>query len=111
MCLVAHSPPTCTTFWPPQVFTDREDVPAFVKAPHAKPSDYVVGVVAASYADVQPLVVSTPPAQAFDAALAAAKAMPRWEVVHEDREGGVIEAVATTAIMRFRDDVVIRCVS
>jgi uncharacterized protein (DUF1499 family) len=31
-----------------------------------------------------------------------------WEIYHEDRNAGVIEAVDTTAVMAFKDDIVIR---
>ena len=44
---------------------------------------------------------------AFDRALAVAADLG-WEVYHQDRNAGIIEAVDTTAIMAFRDDVVIR---
>jgi hypothetical protein len=43
----------------------------------------------------------------FDRALATAKALG-WDVYHQDRDSGTIEAVDTTAIMNFKDDVVIR---
>ena len=43
----------------------------------------------------------------FDRALATANALG-WEVYHQDRQNGTIEAVDTTAIMNFKDDVVIR---
>ena len=43
----------------------------------------------------------------FDAAAAVAHATPNWEVTKEDRGAGVIEAVATTPLMRFKDDVTI----
>lgn len=43
----------------------------------------------------------------FDRALATAKTLG-WEVHHQDRDSGTIEAVDTTAIMNFKDDVVIR---
>ena len=43
----------------------------------------------------------------FDRALATANALG-WEVYHQDRKSGTIEAVDTTAIMNFKDDVVIR---
>jgi len=44
---------------------------------------------------------------AFDRALQMAQALG-WEIYHQDRNAGVIEAVDTTAIMAFKDDVVIR---
>ncbi len=34
--------------------------------------------------------------------------MPRWEVVYEDAAAFVLEAVATTGLLRFKDDVVVR---
>ena len=43
----------------------------------------------------------------FNRALATANAMG-WEVYHSDPDTGTIEAVDTTAIMAFKDDVVIR---
>lgn len=43
----------------------------------------------------------------FDKAISAANALG-WEIYHQDRQSGVIEAVDTTAIMNFKDDVVIR---
>ncbi|MEH6571273.1 MAG: DUF1499 domain-containing protein [Halioglobus sp.] len=43
----------------------------------------------------------------FDRALATATALG-WEIYHQDRKSGTIEAVDTTAIMNFKDDVVIR---
>jgi uncharacterized protein (DUF1499 family) len=33
--------------------------------------------------------------------------MPRWTVVYEDAATRVLEAVAITGLMRFRDDIVI----
>ncbi|MFK8047649.1 MAG: DUF1499 domain-containing protein [Halioglobus sp.] len=43
----------------------------------------------------------------FDKALSTATELG-WEIYHQDRNAGVIEAVDTTAIMNFKDDVVIR---
>lgn len=45
--------------------------------------------------------------ESFNRALATANAMG-WEVYHSDADSGTIEAVDTTAIMNFKDDVVIR---
>jgi Protein of unknown function (DUF1499) len=44
----------------------------------------------------------------FSACMAAAGKMPRWKIDHEDRAGGIIEGVAVTALLRFKDDWVIR---
>jgi uncharacterized protein (DUF1499 family) len=43
----------------------------------------------------------------FDRALSTAQAMG-WQVFHSDRDTGAIEATETTALMAFKDDIVIR---
>lgn len=60
-----------------------------------------------AYPDLQTLVVDEPFDQAYDRAIRVATDMG-WEIYFQDRNGGVIEAVATTRIMAFKDDVVIR---
>jgi uncharacterized protein (DUF1499 family) len=59
------------------------------------------------YPDIQPQRFTQPAAQVFDAASAVAHAAEGWEVTREDRATGVIEAVATTPLMHFKDDVTI----
>lgn len=44
----------------------------------------------------------------FAACMAAAGTMTRWKIEHEDKAGGIIEGVAVTALLRFKDDWVIR---
>src|SRR5690606_31111513 len=61
----------------------------------------------AAYPDILPFRMAEPPAEAFDAALAAARDMG-WEVVSADQVTGRIEAVDTTFWFGFRDDVVVR---
>jgi uncharacterized protein (DUF1499 family) len=46
-------------------------------------------------------------AENFERALTTVEALG-WEVYHSDADSGIIEAVDTTAIMAFKDDVVIR---
>jgi uncharacterized protein (DUF1499 family) len=53
------------------------------------------------------LHLDAPPAQAFDRALAAARAMG-WEIVASDPAQGRIEATATTFWFGFKDDIVVR---
>lgn len=60
-----------------------------------------------AYPDLQTLLSSMPIDQAFDRALQVAVDMG-WEIYHQDRNVGVIEAVDTTSIMAFKDDIVIR---
>lgn len=60
-----------------------------------------------AYPDLAPLALAEPPEACYGKALGAARAMPRWEVVGADAAGRRIEAVATTGLMRFKDDVVV----
>lgn len=60
-----------------------------------------------AYPDLKPAVRDDAPESAYEAALAAARRMPRWSVIAADAAARVIEAVATTGLMRFKDDVVI----
>jgi uncharacterized protein (DUF1499 family) len=102
------------------VTTDPIDPPRFeqiarVRPRNANPIIYA-GLYAAeqqrrAYPTIEPLMVNVPPKAAFDAALSIANKR-RWRVVDTRdptpaREGR-IEAVARTAIMGFRDDIVIR---
>jgi uncharacterized protein (DUF1499 family) len=56
------------------------------------------------YPDLQPQLFRQSYEQVFDAAAAVAREMG-WDVTSEDREKGVIEAVATTRLFHFKDDV------
>jgi uncharacterized protein (DUF1499 family) len=58
------------------------------------------------YADLQPQRFPQPYDQVFDAALATAQALG-WEVTAQERTQGEIRAVATTTLLRFKDDVTI----
>jgi len=58
------------------------------------------------YPDLQPQRFSAPVPAVFNAAADAARS-EGWEITREDRDAAVIEAVATTPLMRFKDDVTI----
>lgn len=60
-----------------------------------------------AYPAVQPLTLAVPPSQAFDRALATARARG-WEIIASDPTAGRIEAVDTTFWFGFKDDVVVR---
>jgi uncharacterized protein (DUF1499 family) len=60
-----------------------------------------------AYPDLQTILSEMTIEEAFDRALQVARDMG-WDVYHQDLNAGVIEAVDTTAIMAFKDDVVIR---
>lgn len=101
------------------ISTDLENPPAFVAiAPlrqgAANPPEYAgpdtakIQREAPGYADIQPVILGVPPAEAFARALKAAKEMPDWQVVDANEAEGRIEATATTFWLRFKDDIVIR---
>ena len=106
-------------FWPSihDITTDPDDPPVFVALLARRGGRRVSrpeydGPNAATeqrraYPDIQPLTLAAPLAQVFDAAMAAARTMG-WELVAADRDAARIEAIATTSLMRFKDDVVIR---
>jgi uncharacterized protein (DUF1499 family) len=62
------------------------------------------------YPDLQPQKFTEPIEKVFDAALEASKAMG-WDVIEIDRDQGIIEAVATVRLFRFKDDVTVTITS
>jgi len=101
------------------ITTDPANPPRFDVLARLRPrgsSNYPGATVAerqrAAYPDVVPLQVDTTPKLAYDIALALVSKR-KWVVVDQrppapGRRDGVIEAVARTLIMGFRDDVAIR---
>jgi uncharacterized protein (DUF1499 family) len=103
------------------VVTDPDDPPRFETIARLRPRDanpiaYPGRAVAdkqrAAYPDVEPLVVTSTPLQAYDTALAVVTKR-KWFIVdarapQPGRREGRIEAVARTPIMGFREDVVLR---
>jgi uncharacterized protein (DUF1499 family) len=66
----------------------------------------------AAYPDIEPLLLNVSPQEAYDTALAVITRR-KWRIVDArppqgGRRDGLIEAVARTPIMGFRDDVVVR---
>jgi uncharacterized protein (DUF1499 family) len=101
------------------ITTDPIDPPRFDVLARLRPRGTVeyAGLYAAelqrtAYPDIEPLSVNAAPKLAYEAALAVVQRR-KWRVVVDrpplpPRRDGVIEAVARTAIMGFRDDVAIR---
>ena len=98
------------------ITTDTARPPEFVailplRADSPNPAAYGGSELAqaqlAAYPDLQPRHLDVPPAQAFDRALKAARAMG-WEIVDADATAGRIEATDTTFWFGFKDDVVVR---
>jgi uncharacterized protein (DUF1499 family) len=97
------------------ITTDTKDPPTFTMAAQQRgtgsnPLDIDQSVVAQqqeAYPDLAPIASTLPIGEAYDLALQVATNMG-WEIYHQDRSAGVIEAVETTRIMAFKDDIVIR---
>jgi hypothetical protein len=101
------------------VVTDPDDPPRFETIaqlrrnanPVAYPGRAVAEQQRAAYPDIEPLVVTSTPQQAYETALAVINKR-KWRVLVErppqGRREGRIEAVARTPIMGFREDVVLR---
>jgi uncharacterized protein (DUF1499 family) len=92
------------------VTTDPGDPPAFV-AGEVREAVYPEGFAElqrAAYPDLAALQSAAPAAEVFRHALVVAASMPRWDVTLEDPQRGVIQAVATSRLFRFRDDIVVR---
>ncbi len=97
------------------ITTDTRDPPTFTMAAQQRgtgsnPLEIDQAVIAQqqqAYPDLQPIHSTLPIDEAYNLALQVATDMG-WEIYHQDRHAGVIEAVETTRIMSFKDDVVIR---
>jgi uncharacterized protein (DUF1499 family) len=99
--------------------TDLADPPAFMHAqtiPQNAGRDMTypkewAAIQRECCADLHPAVLAMAPRDAHAKALAQAKAMPTWNVVAVGEDGAnglTIEAVSTSALFRFQDDVAIR---
>ena len=101
------------------ITTDALDPPRFDVLARLRPRGTVeyAGLYAAelqrgAYPDIEPLSVNSAPKLAYEAALAVIQRR-KWRVVVDrppqpPRRDGVIEAVARTAVMGFRDDIAVR---
>lgn len=96
------------------ISTDLAEPPAFEAAlplreggnPVTRATE-LAGMQRAAYPDIGPLVLDAPPAVAYERALAAVKAMG-WEILAADAARLRIEAVDTSLLFGFKDDVVVR---
>lgn len=61
----------------------------------------------AGYPDIAPIEIAAPPGQAFDRAMAAARAQG-WTIGAENRDAGIIEASVRSFWYGFTDDIVVR---
>ena len=98
------------------ISTDTNDPPVFADAlplrggARNSATHIRAGIAAlqhAAYPDIAPADLAMTPAAAFTRALAAARETG-WAIVSVDSSAGRIEAIATTRLLRFKDDIVIR---
>ena len=98
------------------ITTDTDDPPQFVALYALRQKsfngpeyagDKIARIQKAAYPDIAPRVLDEPSARAFERAHAAARAMG-WHIAAAVPDEGRIEATATTPLLRFKDDVVIR---
>jgi len=97
------------------ISTDLQDPPVFTAAQQQRGSDSnsldtdpeTRALQAAAYPEVQTLRSALEYQVVFDKAVRVAMVLG-WDIYRQDRDAGVIEAVDTTAIMGFKDDIVIR---
>ena len=99
------------------ITTDLDNPPAFNAAlplrgktsnplDRAEPAD-LAEQQRTAYPDITTLQLRQHPGKVFEAALRAAKASG-WKIISADPAAGMIEAIAITPVMAFKDDVAIR---
>lgn len=97
--------------YPPinDITTDRQDPPVFWDMPN--PIDYPGGATAelqqTAYPDLAPLTLATSPEKTYAHALNIVKGRG-WEIVADAPDEGRIEAVASSLVFGFKDEIVIR---
>lgn len=97
------------------ISTDLQDPPVFTAAEQQRGTDSnsletdpaTMELQAQAYPHLQTLRSSMEYGAMFDKAVQVATAMG-WEIYFQDRNAGIIEAVDTTTVMGFKDDIVIR---
>jgi len=93
------------------VTTDPEEPPQFIalrEARLASPNGVAYsGSRVLSHSNLEPKFFALPHSAVFQAAIAVANTM-QWKVAAAVEAEGRIEATATTRLLRFKDDVVIR---
>ena len=89
------------------ITTDLADPPVFAVLEVPAYPERFAAEQRQAYPDLETRALTDGPAAAFERARAAVERLG-WEVAAEDPAAGRIEAVATTDLMRFKDDIAIR---
>ena len=98
------------------VSTDIDNPPVFVTARTAPPNkgrdmtfpEHFGPIIKKSYPLVRPLMLNATPSEAFQRMIELADTQSNWRITSIDRENRSLEAEATTSVLRFIDDIVIR---
>lgn len=91
----------------PPRFTHAATIPENAGRDLAYPADFAT-IQRACCDDLAPTRMSADPREAFVLVAAAAERMPGWRITRRDPEAGELEAVATSGVFGFHDDVVVR---
>lgn len=97
------------------ISTDLQDPPVFTAAQQQRgpasnsleTAPETLAIQAEAYPELQTLISELSYEEMFDRAVKTASDMG-WDIYLQDRNAGIIEAVDTTAVMNFKDDIVIR---
>lgn len=91
------------------ITTDTQDPPSFwdVPNPIEYPGQSVADIQLEAYPDIKPLQLTIPAPQVFEKALELV-INKGWEVITSDADEGRIEAVDTSLLFGFKDEVVVR---
>jgi uncharacterized protein (DUF1499 family) len=89
------------------VTTDLADPPVFVATPAPPYPGEFADRQRQGYPEIAPLTLAAPPNEVFEKARDTAIDMD-WRIRAAEPGEGRLEAVATTPMMRFKDDVVVR---
>ena len=91
------------------VATDLQNPPEFSSsALNPLPEKFKAKVSNAYQTQLQALELQATKEQAFQACVKAAKEQPRWELTQEDPSKSQVEGIASTKVLKFKDDFVIR---
>ena len=96
--------------------TDTNDPPALTFAgtlpdSHGRDLSYPPAFAAVQQqccADLRTVQLPVPPAEALERVRRLAEAQPNWRITHTDPEAGTVEAIATSGLFHFQDDIVVR---
>lgn len=91
----------------PPAFQHAASLPANAGRDMTYPARFAA-IQRACCADLRPAELHVPPGDAFTRAQSVAAGMPSWTVTRTDPAAGMIEAVATSRLFHFQDDIAIR---